>query len=463
VKAILETRDIEHVPAAERHGRPSDLLTLWFAPNINIVGLVTGATAIALGLSLPWAIAASVLGTAIGGVLMAYHSAQGPRLGLPQMIQSRAQFGSLGNIIPCLITVVDCVGFALLTYIVAGQALSLLIPMPMPAAIVISGVLSLVIALVGYDLIHRYQRYFSIIMLVLFIVWTVQLAIAPRVQHAPVDNSAAVFLLALAIFLGSTLSWAPFVSDYSRYLPASVSVSRTVTYTFAGTFVSTVWAQALGAVAAWQALDKFSADSVSYMVKLSPAWALWLLALVNFAGQVSPVILEIYTGFLTTMTGILPFRPAVARSRLATRVAVLGGLAVIATVSGVIVNQFGLIDSMSNFLTILTYLLMPWTAINLVDYYLIRKGNYTTEEFFPGRRRDMLVRWPAVIVYLAAFGLEFLFMNSPVFVGPVASALGGADLSWIIGVLAAGSAYYGLQRRNRGSVTAAPAPATEPV
>lgn len=38
--------------------------------------------------------------------------------------------------------------------------------------------------------------------------------------------------------------------------------------------------------------------------------------------------------------------------------------------------------SYSNFIQILLYFLIPWSVINLVDYYLIRKADYDVESFF---------------------------------------------------------------------------------
>lgn len=445
-KSILEVRDIDPIPVQERHGKPRDLFFLWFTPNVNILGLVTGATAISLGLSLAWAIIACVVGTAIGGGFMAYHSAQGPRLGLAQMIQSRAQFGSIGNIIPCVVTVIDGVGYALLTYLVTGQALALLLKTSLTVAIVISGVVSLVVAMAGYRWIHKYQRYLSVLVVAMFILWTIQIVTLKTVQHAPVHVTFGAFVLAVAIFLASTLSWAPFVSDYSRYLPEDSSVRQLVGYTFFGTFVATVWAQVLGAIVASRALDAFSTDSVGYVIRLSPAGALWILALVTFGSQVAPTILELYAAFLSTLTGVRPFRQRAERGNPVVRAGVLVGLAAIAVVGAIVAEQYGLVSSMSNFLTLLAYLLMPWTAINLVDYYLIRHGRYSPEEFFPGRRRSAWFRWPAVVIYLGCFGLEFLFMDSPLFTGPIAHSLGGGDLSWVVGIFGAGFAYYGWAR-----------------
>src|SRR5690349_7006880 len=99
----VERRSIEHIPASERGGSPSSLFTVWFGANMQVTAVVTGALGVVLGLPLPWAIVALVIGNLVGGVFMALHSAQGPRLGIPQMIQSRAQFGFHGAILPLVL------------------------------------------------------------------------------------------------------------------------------------------------------------------------------------------------------------------------------------------------------------------------------------------------------------------------------------------------------------------------
>jgi len=96
----LEQHGIDFIPLSERHGHPKDLFTLWFGANAMAITLATGAIAATTGLGLLWGSAAIIAGALAGTVFMACHSAQGPRLGLPQMIQSRAQFGFYGANIP---------------------------------------------------------------------------------------------------------------------------------------------------------------------------------------------------------------------------------------------------------------------------------------------------------------------------------------------------------------------------
>jgi purine-cytosine permease-like protein len=47
---------------------------------------------------------------------------------------------------------------------------------------------------------------------------------------------------------------------------------------------------------------------------------------------------------------------------------------------------------------VLLYVLVPWTAINLVDYYLVAHGEYHVESFYPGeiRAAEGEGDWPGI-------------------------------------------------------------------
>ena len=82
----IEKHSIGFVPLAERYGNERRLFTIWFSINLSIVCLTVGTLGILSGLDLAWTLLALVIGNAIGTVFMAAHSAQGPHLGIPQMI-----------------------------------------------------------------------------------------------------------------------------------------------------------------------------------------------------------------------------------------------------------------------------------------------------------------------------------------------------------------------------------------
>jgi NCS1 family nucleobase:cation symporter-1 len=96
-----------------------------------------------------------------------------------------------------------------------------------------------------------------------------------------------------------------------------------------------------------------------------------------------------------------------------------------------------------NFLLLLLYVMVPWTAINLVDYYWIRHGNYDVPSFF---RADGgiygKVNYVAVICYIFGILIQVPFVSSPMYSGSLALAMDGADISWIVGLLVVSPVYY---------------------
>src|SRR6202163_2267121 len=101
IKAVpgsIEVRSIDHVPDEERHGGLASQFTLWLAANLQITAIVTGALAVVFGGDVFWSLVALLLGQLIRGGVIAPQTAQGPQLGLPQMISCRVQFGIYGAV-----------------------------------------------------------------------------------------------------------------------------------------------------------------------------------------------------------------------------------------------------------------------------------------------------------------------------------------------------------------------------
>jgi len=126
--ARLEISTIQPIPSEERHGTARDLFTVWFGSNLMLLTIVTGGLAVTVfGLPFGWAVVALAVGNLVGAVFMALHAAQGPTLGVPQMIQTRGQFGSLGSLLVVGIVIVMYVGFLASNLVLSGQALASLV------------------------------------------------------------------------------------------------------------------------------------------------------------------------------------------------------------------------------------------------------------------------------------------------------------------------------------------------
>src|SRR5262249_44637784 len=122
-KRLIEQRSIDYVPLAERHGKVWHLWPVWFSGDAHLATLAVGILGISLGGNLLWTAIAVVAGCALGTFFMAFHSTQGPQLGLPQMIQSRPQFGYTGALLVWAAALVAFIGFNGFNQVLAAQTL----------------------------------------------------------------------------------------------------------------------------------------------------------------------------------------------------------------------------------------------------------------------------------------------------------------------------------------------------
>jgi NCS1 family nucleobase:cation symporter-1 len=117
---------------------------------------------------------------------------------------------------------------------------------------------------------------------------------------------------------------------------------------------------------------------------------------------------------------------------------------------GALLSKESFLVNYEDFILLLLYVLVPWTSINLVDYYLLRHGQYDVASFF---RQDGgiygRVNGAAVTCYVIGILVQLPFIASPLYQGPVAHAIGGVDLSWIVGLAVTSPAYYWLAKRTQ--------------
>ena len=255
----LEVRSIDYVPLRERHGKLWHLGPLWFMSNAQIATLAVGLVSITTGGNVVWSLIAIAAGTLFGTFFMAFHSAQGPQLGLPQMIQSRPQFGYIGALLVWLFAYLQYAGFNVFNTILAGQGVATTIGTNVSfwgnqnVWIVLATLIAMVVALVGYDLIHYVERYLTYAFIILFGIFTgVVIARVGLPSNAWDLNqfNATPFLAQFGVVAGYQISWAIYVSDYSRYLPPDVTVRKTFYWTYGGSALGAFWLMAVGTLLA---------------------------------------------------------------------------------------------------------------------------------------------------------------------------------------------------------------------
>jgi NCS1 family nucleobase:cation symporter-1 len=185
----------------------------------------------------------------------------------------------------------------------------------------------------------------------------------------------------------------------------------------------------------------------------------WVVMLVFALGIMDTNSINLYGGVLCSITTGQTF----ARRWLpGARVRAILSVAIVAVSLVLAIGlQANFLANYTNFILLLLYVLIPWTAINLVDYYLIRHGNYDVQAFFdPTGGPYGRVGWVGIGTYIIGIGVEIPFMSTPLYTGPAASAMNGTDLSWLVGLIITVPLYYLLAVRFVARRPAAPVPAT---
>ncbi|MFF1686308.1 MULTISPECIES: purine-cytosine permease family protein [unclassified Streptomyces] len=452
-EALVERRSIDVVPDGERHGTAFSQFTLWLGANLQITAVVTGALAVVFGGDVVWSLVGLVVGNLLGGAVMALHSAQGPRLGLPQMIQSRAQFGVRGAVVPLLLVILMYVGFFASGSVLAGQAVGELTHTGDTTGIIVFALVTGAMATVGYRVIHALGRVASIVCAVAFVYLGIRLLdrvdLSALLHDAHFD--APMFLLAISLSASWQLAFGPYVADYSRYLPRTTSAKATFWWTLSGSAIGSQWSMTFGVLVAATAGEKFLDNQVGYVVGLGGAGIIAsLLYFVIALGKLTINVLNTYGGFMSMVTSVSGFRGQKVlsqrgRAAYITLIMIAGTLVALA-------GKDSFLSSFKDFLLFLLTFFTPWSAINLVDYYLISKERYDIPALSDPHGRYGAWRWDALAVYAVGLLAQLPFLATHFYTGPLVAPLGGADISWIVGLVVPAVLYWAVARRNTAHI-----------
>jgi NCS1 family nucleobase:cation symporter-1 len=451
----LEVRSIDYVPKSERHGKVWHIGPLWFMSNAQIATLAVGVVSFSAGGNLIWSIIAIAVGLIIGTFFMAAHSSQGPKLGLPQMVQSRPQFGYIGALLVWLFAFLQYAGFNVFNTALAGESVGAAVHTPLTFGyntlwMIVVTVIGAVIALFGYDLIHRMERYLVYATILVMALVTVSSFVHLQIPAGAFDLthfSPLAFFAQLGVAAGYQISWAIYVSDYSRYLPSTTSTSRTFRWTFWGSAVGGAWIMWLGAYLA-AAVKGFNADDPVLGIKqvadaLFPGFG--TIALLVFSlGLIAVIVLNVYGGSLTLISSVDSFKKV--KASLPIRIVTIVIISVISGVLAIFVTG-SFAGYFFNFLELVLYFFIPWTAVNLTDYFIVRRGHYAIAEIFKPRGIYGRWGWRGIVSYLVGFAAMIPFFHIPgLWVGFISTDMGGIDISLFIGLPVAGVLYFILTR-----------------
>jgi len=426
----VETHGIAPIPEDQRYGSPARLFTVWFAPQVNMTGVFTGALAIVLGLGFWLGLLAMVIGTVLGSLVVGYLSTWGPRTGTGQLPNSRMAFGG-GVVLPAVLQWLGTIAWDALVGLFGGQALSLLLGIPFWLAVLVVLGVQGAAGFFGYEVIHRMQAVLTVVLFVTFVVFAVKLVGGHEIiTPASIDGAdlAGAFVLEITIAFSLAVSWASYAADFSRYLPADSSRARVFGFTFAGIVLAYIFIQGIG-VAAGDVVSEQTAEGVRSVMGggLLGGLALLIIALAS----VGSGVMNDYSGSLALQTiGVRVRRPVSA--------------VIVAALAYPLILWLNGANTATRFqdvLLLVSYWIPAFVSIVVVDWLLRVRGRTTinpAEE--PTDRCDAVA---AVIVFLLAYAAAIPFMHTSLIEGPIAKAWHGADIAYFVNLVVAAVLYGG--------------------
>jgi purine-cytosine permease-like protein len=395
---------------------------------------------------------------------MALGSIMTVRAGLPVSTLARAAFGMRGNLPNAMLSWISSVAFEVINTIFGVEALIALFKVlgwsePGSTGKLVAVLVQLFlcggIAVLGHATMVWFQRIFAalvgaaLLAVVAFTVGQVNWA-AAAMSHVRLAASTplAAFLTAAAIVASNPLSFLFNGPDWVRYLPSKTPGRPIFRHVFWSSYLPSVALTMMGAFCA--TLGDMS-DPVAGLKPFMPSWLFIIYIVAVVGGSLANNVPTYYSSGLSLQAIGL---------RLHRYVATLLDVAASTAIALYILFVQDFTTALNDFIALLVAWVGPFGGVWICDG-LMRRGNYDARAIH-SRERSTGAYWgwrglnPAgCVAMILGMAVAALTMKSPLYSGPLATALGGADLSWILGFPVAGASYYllavMLQRRTTSS------------
>jgi purine-cytosine permease-like protein len=448
--AAIEPGGVEYIPLSERHGRPLDLFWTWMSPNLEFATIYVGVLGIAVFGGSFLSVALGILvGTAIGSLTHGILSSWGPRFGVPQMVQSRAGFGFFGNILPAGLNVLTAnVGWFIVNSVSGAFALTALTNGSVPFVVTFTIIVlaQVLVAFFGHNLVHTFERYAFVPLVVIFGLATIftftharGLGFNPKAPLA-FGGDFGAFMLTTGTALGYAVGWNPYASDYTRYQKPDTNRTMVGFWAGFGVFLSCVVLEMMGAALATVAGTKWGPNDIptAQMVNAMPSVVYYATLVAIALGAVSANVINIYSGSMSFLTLGVNIPSHIRRAIVAVAAGVLGLVIGFAAQANV-----GPGSKYEGFLLVITYWIGAWLGVTLTDFWM-RRGEFGSESIFYDRSHT---NWAGPIAMLIGGVVAiWLFADQSVYVGYVAfhyPQIG--DMTFVVGFILTAIVYWVLR------------------
>ena len=426
----LETIGIQRIPTESRQGKPRSLFNLWFAANLTIADFALGFFPLAMNMNFVSSVISIIIGNILGAAIVGFSAMMGPKTGYPQMMGTTNSMGRRTMRLFGIINLSNTGGWFIINNILSVSALYLIFGTTYLLLIPIFVLVVYVVAYYGHNFIHKVERVLSYVLGFLFLIVLLKvlfsggthvLSTLPGLSISSTRLDTAFFGM-IALSYSYLMSWGPYASDYSRYLPTNVSLKKVFSNTFAGSFISTTFVEMIALIISFVTLSSQPIASLKSVSGILYPLSLMAIAL----GGIAANVLNLYSASLSGLVGGIKLK----RTRFVGLVAIAG-----LVLSWIFYEHF--YTFFDNFLLVLDYWISPWVAILIIDFLVLKRQKLDFEKN---------ANWKGIAAYSIGLLVSIPFMN--IFLGHfnytfiISRSLGGIDVSYFIGFIVAAVVYY---------------------
>lgn len=349
---------------------------IWFGAGVSIAEILTGTYFAPLGFGK--AMAAILLGHLIGGLMMFAAGMIGARERRSAMETVKMSFGEKGSLLFAALNVLQLVGWTAIMIYDGALAANGVIPVANWFWAAIIGVLIILWILIGLTNLGKLNTVAMTALFILSLVLFKVIFIGNGAIPAIVDDGSLTFGSAVELAVAMPLSWLPLISDYTREAekPFAATAVSVVVYSLVSIFMYVI---GMGA-----ALITGEYDIAQIMLKTG--FGIVGLVIIIFS-TVTTTFLDAYSAGVSSVSISEKINEKWA--------------AIIVTVIGTVAAIVYPMDNITNFLYLIGSVFAPMIAVQIADYFILKKAN----------AKDMAFQWRNLGVWLIGFVLYRVLMH----------------------------------------------------
>lgn len=349
---------------------------IWFGAGVSLAEILTGTYFAPLGFGK--AMAAILLGHFIGGLMMFAAGMIGAKERRSAMETVKMSFGEKGSLLFAILNVLQLIGWTSIMIYDGALAADGLLHTGLWIWALVIGALIILWIVIGLTNLGKLNTIAMTALFILSLILFKVIFFGTAVAGPIVDDGSLTFGAAVELAVTMPLSWLPLISDYTREAekPFAATLVSVLTYSVVSIFMYMI---GMGA-----AIFTGEYDIAQIMVKTGLG-VVGLLIIVF--STVTTTFLDAYSAGVSSVS---------ISSKIKEKWA-----AVVVTIIGTVAAMLYPMDNITNFLYLIGSVFAPMIAVQIADYFILKKADAAEKEF----------QWTNLLIWLIGFIAYRLLMH----------------------------------------------------